>query len=142
VKDLISGIVEMIEKGKNIIIKTVDSISDKDACRKYAKDMGIDEGTIPFLISQNFGSLIKEITNVMQLGTLVVFGGDTTLEIVNELQISGIIPKEEIMPGVVLSEPLGKGRKFNLITKSGGLGDKDVLIKIKEYMAKYQGALT
>jgi uncharacterized protein YgbK (DUF1537 family) len=95
---------------------------------------------------------------------VVVFGGDTALGIMEAMGWAGLMPRDEILPGVAVSEVLGgqlfettslhnisgihnangwdnlhkAAEKHNtfLITKAGGFGDKDVLIKIDHYLTE------
>lgn len=119
-KELTDRIAEMLDQGKDLIIKT-------PGC--------VDKKAIPSVISRNIGRLVGEIASKTKLGVLTVFGGDTAAEVVNALGLHGIMPRKEILPGVVLSDTEGNGTKVNLITKSGGFGEESVIIKIKEYMS-------
>jgi uncharacterized protein YgbK (DUF1537 family) len=136
-KEWIDRIVGMLDEGRDVIVKTIDSENDEENCRRHAQELQIDEDMIPYVISRNIGDLVVEVAARTELGTLVVFGGDTTAELVNSLGFYGVVPQDEILTGVVLSEALGNGGRVNLITKSGGFGKEDVLVKIKEYIDKY-----
>lgn len=66
---------------------------------------------------------------------LVVFGGDTLLEIVNCMYSGEILPQVEIETGIPLSlaQDAG-GRKNVIVTKSGGFGEEDVILSICDYL--------
>lgn len=132
---LIQEVVEMLNSGRDVIIKTVDDSGDEEACKYCAKQFRVDQNEIPYVITQNIAQLVRKISEQKELETLVVFGGDTTLEIVNALGLDGVAPQEEMMTGVVLSETVGKAMKMNLVSKSGGFGEEDVLVRIKEYLS-------
>ncbi len=132
-------IVEMLDDGRDVIVKTIDSEDDEEDCREHARKLQIDEDMIPYVISKNIGDLVGEVASKTRLGTLIVFGGDTAAEVVESLGFYGVAPQDEILTGVVLSEALGKGENVNLITKSGGFGQEDVLVNIKEYIDKHWG---
>ena len=61
---------------------------------------------------------------------LVVIGGETAQAILDELNISELIPLGELLPGVPASEARLDGRPLIVISKAGGFGPPDVLIQI------------
>lgn len=62
--------------------------------------------------------------------TLIIFGGDTFREVVNQLNCHKIKPLREVLPGIVLSQSLDGNYTF--VSKSGGFGSKDVLLQIEK----------
>jgi len=99
------------------------------------------------------GILIKHLSTMIDIGAYAVFGGDTAFGIMKAMEWDGLIPRDEITPGVVISQimhdrsvnfgsskenyPDGSNenkRCTYLITKAGGFGDEDVLIKIEKYL--------
>lgn len=66
---------------------------------------------------------------------LVVFGGDTSLGIIQEMRVKEIKPVCEIAPGVVCSTlVVDDGSKNVFITKSGGFGGKDTIVEILSFL--------
>ena len=63
---------------------------------------------------------------------LTVFGGDTLAAMVRALGWSGLLPQDEILPGVTTSEVAGREGEFLLITKAGGFGQENVLPQIRD----------
>lgn len=67
--------------------------------------------------------------------TLVVFGGDTAMEVLNRFGGGMIRPLREIIPGVILSKAMNQeGNMFLFVTKSGGFGKGNVVLRILEYL--------
>ncbi len=133
-KSFVNMIVHMINEGKDVVIKASGSSEDREKCGIFARGMNIDENDVPSLVSRSIGRLVGEIAAKTQLKILTVIGGDTAVEVVHSMGFYGIIPRIDIMTGVVLSEALGYGSNTALITKSGGFGDEDALVKIREYI--------
>jgi uncharacterized protein YgbK (DUF1537 family) len=48
----------------------------------------------------------------------------------------GLLPRREILPGVILSEAAGGAKKMWLISKAGGFGPEDALRQIKDQLRK------
>ncbi|MDQ3254353.1 MAG: hypothetical protein M3R15_10675, partial [Acidobacteriota bacterium] len=49
---------------------------------------------------------------------------------------SGLLPQEEVLPGVVVSRVAGDMNAPLLITKAGGFGSEDVLVRIKNMLGR------
>jgi uncharacterized protein YgbK (DUF1537 family) len=130
----LKSIIETVGQNDETIITTQHP---EDDCEAYACTQNIPAYEIPYRISKNIAQLVREITLRIQPGTMVLIGGDTSLEVVNALGITSVIPYDEISTGVVLSEAEGKDVSFNLITKSGGFGEQDVLLNIRDYLSKH-----
>lgn len=81
-------------------------------------------------IAENVGIISAEIIRRADADTLVVFGGDTLFGLLNALQISGIRPQCELLPGVVLSEAEFGNTTLRIISKAGAFGDTNTLLNI------------
>ena len=72
--------------------------------------------------------------------TIALFGvlrpGDTLLAAMNRLGQEELIPIREITPGVVLSQIRYREHTYNLLSKSGGFGSKDLLAQLQEIICK------
>ena len=67
--------------------------------------------------------------------TFVATGGDTAFQICNFLGSDGMELVDEIVPGVpigILREGMADGS--SMVTKSGGFGDEDTLVKVINYL--------
>jgi uncharacterized protein YgbK (DUF1537 family) len=63
---------------------------------------------------------------------LAVFGGDTTLGVLEALGTSVVEPIRDLLPGVPVSLVQHGDRPLALITKAGGFGDDGTLLSIRE----------
>jgi uncharacterized protein YgbK (DUF1537 family) len=68
--------------------------------------------------------------------TLVLFGGDTAFSVVDALGIRSARPVREISQGVVVSRAEQAGKEIGLVTKAGGFGPPDILLRIRETLGK------
>ena len=84
-------------------------------------------------IAENVGAMAVELLKETDTHAIVVFGGDTLYGIVSQMDGFRIRPQIEILPGVVQSEIEYEGRKLLAVTKAGGFGEKDTLLKIFYY---------
>ncbi len=67
--------------------------------------------------------------NAIGARTLLCSGGDTAAAVMDALGTRQLIPERELFPGIPIASLPGRPG-LRLITKSGGFGDADVLIRI------------
>jgi uncharacterized protein YgbK (DUF1537 family) len=97
----------------------------KAALRGKYDDKGLRQSSYEI---QNAAAMLVEGSAGL-IGALVVFGGDTALAVFGRLGDEiGIVA--EILPYI----PLGKLKDLRVVTKAGGFGDDDALVKIYEYL--------
>ena len=102
----------------------------------YGLENGLKKANIHQIIAKNMAIFIKSILETQGINTLVIIGGDTLSAIIEALGCNYIIPKIEILPGIIISEVVSEKYNLKIITKAGGFGSKDVLLKIKNYIEK------
>jgi uncharacterized protein YgbK (DUF1537 family) len=121
---LIDDSINALNRGEKLIVETYDA-SGNVGCFKTEHCLAI---------VTNLGVFISRIFKTAKLDSLVVFGGDTAIGILRALGCRGIVPREEIAPGVAISESIVCQHKFDIVTKAGGFGEDDILPKIYEHM--------
>ena len=89
------------------------------------------------LVADNIGHIVKRILDDCPVGSLFVIGGDTLAGIMEQLGINEIIPAFELSPGVASSIISSSNYSFNLITKSGGFGQKDAVVNVLSKLIGY-----
>ena len=87
-------------------------------------------------IAQSMGRLTRGILEHAEPCVAAVFGGDTAIEIMNELDSHGIIPLDEVEPGVPISMMQSCLGRIHLVSKAGGLGTDAVLQHIIDYCGR------
>ncbi len=80
--------------------------------------------------------VVREVMSFARPSTLVLFGGDTAFGIVDALGIEGFQPVREISQGVVVSRARQGGRDLFLVTKAGGFGEADILVRIRDTLGR------
>jgi len=127
---LINMLFKTINTSQELILTTAQSKREVLCLNKDSKNR---ERCLT--INNNLGNLVRIIMEHCQWRkTLVVFGGDTAIGILNHLNAVGIIPQREIVPGVVLSEVLREEGKVCLITKAGGFGNINIISIIQQFL--------
>jgi D-threonate/D-erythronate kinase len=87
-------------------------------------------------VPKRIGQMVAEILKENSFTTLCVFGGDTLNGILNALGAESIEPNRELFPGVAVASVFGTFGKIHLITKPGGYGEKDEILKILNQINK------
>ena len=82
------------------------------------------------IISRKTGELVKYMLEAGYNGRLMIIGGDTLLEFTNAIGCFELYPVCEIDPGTVVFRLEYDGREHEIITKSGGFGSEELLVKI------------
>jgi uncharacterized protein YgbK (DUF1537 family) len=124
-----------ISSGDDLIIRT---ISPDDSVKKWI-DVGKEHGLNDLLISNKIaiflGELARELIENNKLKGIVLSGGDTAINVLQALKISGILVENEILHGI----PYGhfnneKYRDLLVVTKAGGFGEEDAIVQILNYL--------
>jgi len=116
--------------GRNIIISTTDSKNWESPVDSGKRNLQ--------LFSKQTGKIISAIIDEIRVTILCVFGGDTLTGIMNELEDKYIEAKNEILPGVAITKININSGSIYLLSKPGGYGEKDVIMKIIKH-TKYSG---
>jgi uncharacterized protein YgbK (DUF1537 family) len=120
---------------RGICVKTDDTKDCLAQCRKgqnvllYSVLRRTDAPAAPSsTMAQHMGQWAANILAECDiLPTLVVFGGETVLAVVEALGVTGLEPIGEFQPGVILMQARRQGDVLSLITKCGGFGDENLL---------------
>lgn len=104
-----------------------------ETCSLHRQTTGF-QGKGSLNLATQLGHVVKSIIDESGITTLVVFGGDTAIGILNALQMERIEPLYDIVPGVALSEIVSTKYRMYLITKAGGFGDEDLIHRIALYL--------
>jgi len=124
-KELVGFIKNILKQKKTAYIEAVGNESDI-----------IDANQL--IITKNIGTTVKQILDDFPVDNLFIIGGDTLFGIMENLGITHVIPMLELSPGIALSKAFSDKYSFNLITKSGGFGNKDAVTNILSRLIIYE----
>jgi uncharacterized protein YgbK (DUF1537 family) len=121
---------------RDVMLRAVTRREDASEYERRGEKLGLRHRQLSQRIAENTAKLVSKILAQTRFGLLTVFGGDTLAAVVRAMGWRGLSPRQEILPGVVLSEAAGGTKKMWLITKAGGFGPEDVLRQIKNRLRK------
>jgi len=135
ITDVAANIARHLKNGRNVCLRTVLDRSELAGWHDTFTNTIPDDKhpfnkSLPMLLPHVFGQVIEKVFDDTIPGSLVVFGGDTVLGIVNALQASALRPVAELLPGIVASTVDSHKASPLLVTKAGGFGDSDLIYRI------------
>lgn len=77
-----------------------------------------------------FADGISALIETTQPATLLACGGETANALLERLGVERLDVLDEILPGVPLASAVLRGKTTRIITKSGGFGDADTLLRL------------
>lgn len=102
----------------------------EETTAQYARRQGIENQAIRFSISACHGKIVRYLAEQNLDMTVLMTGGDTLMGFMQEIGVNQLHPVAEVGQGTVLSWLWWKGRRIQVISKSGGFGEKEVLVNI------------
>ncbi|MBA3441533.1 MAG: four-carbon acid sugar kinase family protein, partial [Pyrinomonadaceae bacterium] len=130
----IARITELDEQRKNVILRSIEKFEDIEECLRLGRRLGVDVKHLHLRIAENLGQIAGQVLKRCGFKIVTVFGGDTLVAMVRALGWSGLLPWDEILPGITVSEVAGGEDELLLITKAGGFGEGDALSRIKDLL--------
>lgn len=119
-------------QGRDVMLRTITRREDANEYEQRGEKLGLRHRQLSLRIAENTAKLINEILAQTRFGLLTVFGGDTLAAIVRVMGWRGLLPRRELLPGVILSEATGEAKKMWVITKAGGFGPENVLRQMRQ----------
>lgn len=89
-------------------------------------------------IGKALGRIVSEVVNTVNVDVLFATGGDTALYILNELGVSRLNLKDELLPGIPAAEIMvpGETKPILFISKAGSYGDENALESVVDYILR------
>lgn len=125
-------LVKLSEQHNCCIVDTDPEHTDLTA--KYAETHGFPQSCLRQRVAASLGRLTRELLDGGLRSTLLCSGGDTLYAVVKELGIRELIPLCEILPGVILTRFHYHRQAYDVITKSGGFGEADILRQLINFL--------
>jgi uncharacterized protein YgbK (DUF1537 family) len=91
-------------------------------------------GTCRGSVGKRMGALAARVIDMQPVDGVAVFGGDTTLGVLEALGVSVVDPLLDLLPGIPVSNIRHGERRLALITKAGGFGDDGTLTAIRKVL--------
>jgi uncharacterized protein YgbK (DUF1537 family) len=112
----------------------------RDELSAYMQAHDMDFSEVYKTIAPQIGRITRVLLDRGLDATLLCTGGDTLVALMREVGVNALRPISEISTGCVLTSFEYNGKLQYVITKSGGFGTPDVLIKLGERISATNAA--
>ncbi|GAA3012877.1 four-carbon acid sugar kinase family protein [Tetragenococcus solitarius] len=120
---------ESLMRKQDTIITVTRKRQDYLETIELFKNLGVsDKKEVSRMIKETLAKITKNVLANTPVSRLFLTGGDTAIEVINELGAKGCKIQKELSTGIVESCLVGgKYEGMKLVTKAGAFGDKDSL---------------
>lgn len=125
----VQSIKSAISESRCTILDSNDPV-DNNATLLMASQENIELEELRTRISMTMGLILKQLLEEGLDSTIMITGGDTLLGFMKQIGACELTPLYELAPGTVLSQLTHKERIYDIISKSGGFGERELLINI------------
>lgn len=131
-----------LEQGKQFLHKIMqacikedicmlDTCSESsDVCWQFEKKLSLEEARVK--VADRMGEILKKLIENNLKATFMIIGGDTLIHFIKEMKCNQIILLNELESGVVYAEMKNADKSIRFISKSGGFGDEDLLVRLAQ----------
>ena len=133
IRNLCSNLAREAAAGNNVIVRSAANREQLDALL-LKNNINRDIKDVYHGASERLGRIVLEILRKASFSSIAVFGGDTLIGILKAMGITGIRPLNEIFPGIVVSRMADVTQPLSVVSKAGGFGDEDVIMRIISYL--------
>lgn len=99
---------------------------------EYISKHNLTPDEVRLNISRSVTGAAKAIIDGGLDARLICVGGDTLLALMQAVGVHELVPMFEVEKGVVLTSFTYNAKSYYIMTKSGGFGEKDLLVKLAE----------
>lgn len=124
---LVSDILNICSKQGVCIL---DTISDEKYIGQYLKKAGLSMKDAGSRIADRIGEILQRVLSSNMNLALMIIGGDTLYHFINRVNCKQISLICELENGVVCSEMKLHSGNYKVISKSGGFGSVDLLVRL------------
>jgi uncharacterized protein YgbK (DUF1537 family) len=138
---LCGDILAAYRQHRQVLVEAVDSVgAGARGENGYCLPGGMSPEEARATVAGNLGKLAAALQSPVpgeaSGAVTVIIGGDTLLALIRESGGGCLIPIAEPLPGVVLSSIERPGGAACVISKSGGFGEEDFLLSLRELLLK------
>lgn len=130
---LTRSVLQNLLAGLDVVVTPAVSIEEVRRDQGLARDLGMTPWQLGRAISAALARLSRAIVDEDLLAGLVVAGGDTAEAVCAALPDERLEILEEILPAIPCHQLVGNA-SLRLVTKSGGFGEPETLIRIAEHL--------
>ena len=128
---MLGGIIKICRQ-KGVCI--LDTSSDREKVNRYLAQELIPLEEARVYIAARISEILEYLMDKEENSTIMVIGGDTLIHFVRKMKCRQISLLYELEKGVVYSSMRSNGKTLKVISKSGGFGEENLLIRLIDMM--------
>jgi len=135
IRRIIEETEQMVSKGYDVIISSARSKSSVLEDIRRGEILGMSSVDVSNLIEFALGEIASEVARIKRIAGLVLTGGTTAIRSLEMMGSHGTQVGDEVLPGVPSAVIVGgDSAGLRIVTKAGGFGDDDAIIKSIRYL--------
>jgi len=121
---------ESSQESADVIIRSAPLADSVSRSVILGQSYGLQGDSVSEIIASFLGEIASDIINAIKINGLLLTGGDTAINTVKSLNISGTIICNEIQPGIPYGHFIEEQYKnIIVVTKAGGFGSEDAIFQ-------------
>ncbi|WP_299092014.1 four-carbon acid sugar kinase family protein [uncultured Metabacillus sp.] len=122
-------------QAKQLVVYVDSSKENRDAAKEAGKKLAMNGNQVSEAIATGLGKAASAILDERHdINSLILTGGDTAKAVCSELGVSQMSLYGEVEPGLPFGRITSRERTYWAVTKAGGFGNEDSLVKAVNYM--------
>jgi D-threonate/D-erythronate kinase len=117
-----------LRAGRDVVLDVVSSRDAIAAAHALGRQNDMDGSQVGAVIVASLAEVTASIVELVQVGGLVLTGGDTARAVCDRLGAEGILILREVEPGIPLARMVG-AHELPIVTKAGAFGTADALVR-------------
>ena len=102
---------------------------------KNGKKFGFETTKTSDIIATFLGEIAGFVLRDISINGIFITGGDTAIKTIQNLNVSGTIIEDEILPGIPYGHFIDdRFRDIIVVTKAGGFGEDDTIVKVLDFL--------
>lgn len=130
--DLLDQWAGWLRAGENCILDSNPAPDAAETAVSYGERLGLTLEDLRVRISRTLGQVLLGLTERGVRSTMLVTGGDTLMGFIRAAGAPEIVPVRELLTGSVLSLVNIQGTTYNIISKSGGFGERTLVTDLAQ----------
>ena len=130
-----SELLRRIMENDRFVVDTSDA-SDGEKALEWGRKHGMDAREVGNRIADTLAGLVMDVVDLGLDRMLLLTGGDVLYHTMQVMGVTELEPLAEVSPGVILSLFHYGSIQRPILTKSGGFGKDDLLIRLGERIVR------
>jgi uncharacterized protein YgbK (DUF1537 family) len=124
-----------VSRDEDLIIRTAPSRDAVTRSFETGEQYGLDRSKVTEKIASFLGEIAGDIIQNSYIKGILLTGGDTAINTIQSLKISGVVLHDEIVHGIPYGYFEGEDYKeIMIVTKAGGFGGEDAIFLVLNFL--------